>query len=186
MIYNVTKLFLKTKEALIATFADLKDAEAFIATKLAQDEINHLNVLYRIYDENELIREFNKELQASIEPDDAETFSKAQFSYNVQVQSLPSLERIILACFNDKDDASLFITNKCSGEAKSDSGNTFFIFKEQVLLATLNRAIMDHKILKDSEPSGQSTGATLSPLSRRPTPPGGPGDNWVEKTEDNE
>jgi hypothetical protein len=185
MKYKVTKHYLKTKEGLIAAFSDLNDARVFIAKKITHDEMNRTKTIYRIYDDNELVQEFNNEVQAFSDPEDAETYSNAQFIFNVRVQLQNSLERITIAYFNDKEDADLFVTGKCSGD-KSDSRDTFLIFKEHVLIATLNKNIIDNKVLKDVASSGNGTGATLSPLSKRPTPPGGPGDYWVEKKEDDE
>ena len=184
MKYNVTKHYLKTKEGLIAAFSDLNDAQIFVAIKQTHDEINRNKVLYRIYDENELVQEFKNEIQSLTDPEDAETYSNAQFSFTVKIQSAKSLERIIVACFNDKEDANLFVSNKCSREDTADSGQTFLIFKDQILFATLNRNIMDKKALTDLDISGKGTGATLSPLSRRPTPSGGPGDYWVDNNDD--
>ncbi len=184
MKYKVTKHYLKTKEALIAAFSDLKDAGIFIAQKITHDEINRTKALYRIYDDNELVQEFNNETQAFTDPEDAETYSNVQFPFNVKIQATNSLERITAAYFNDEGDANLFVTGKCSRDDKSDSRDTFMIFKDQVLIATLNRNIMDNKTLKDLGSSGNGAGATLSPLSRRPTPPGGPSDYWVGENDD--
>lgn len=186
MKYKVTKHYLKTKDVLIAAFSALNDAEIFIAQKLTHDEINRTKTLYRIYDDNELVAEFNNETQLFTEPEDAETYSNAQFSFNVTIQVTNSLERITIAYFNDEADANLFVIDKCSREDKSDSGDTFLIFKDQVLFATLNRYLIDNKALKSSGIAGNSTGVTLSPLSRRPIPPGGPSDYWVEKNDDDE
>ncbi|MDP1602792.1 MAG: hypothetical protein Q8M03_05955 [Legionella sp.] len=186
MKYKVTKHYIKTKENLIAAFSDFNDAKIFIAKKITQDEVNRTKVLYRIYDDNELAQEFSKDTHEFNEPEDAETYSNAHFAFQVKRQALNSLERIPIACFNDKKDANLFVTGKCSTEDESDPGAIFLIFNAQVLCETINKTILENHSLKDSEASGKATGATLSPLSTRPVPPGGPGNYWVEKSEDDE
>jgi hypothetical protein len=186
MNYKVTKHYLRTKEILIAAFSYLNDAELFLAKKLNQDEKAETKVLYRIYNDFELEKEFNNGVQSFSEPEDAETYNKAKFVFDVTIQATSSLERITVAYFNNEEDAHLFVVEKCSREDKSDFGDTYLIFKDQILFATLNRTIIDNKALKSQGSAGNSTGATLSPLSSRPTPPGGPGDYWVEKKDENE
>lgn len=186
MKYQVTKHYLKTKEALIASFFDLNDAKIFIAEKLKCDDINRTNILYRLYDDNELIQEFNHENLSLIDAEDAETFSNHQLPYQVKIQAINALDRISVAYFNDEDDANLFVAAKCYRDDKSHACDTFLIFKNQILSTTLNKNILDNQALKDRLSSGNGHGATLSPLSTRPTPAGGPPDYWIDKNDDHE
>jgi hypothetical protein len=107
----------------------------------------------------------------------------AKYFFNVRVQDLNSLERTTLAYFNDKEDANLFVRGKYSNINKTEGLDTFMIFKDQVLIATLTKNVLDNQSLRDIFSSETFKGATLSPLSTRPTPPGGPADYWKESRE---
>lgn len=185
MKYKVTKLYLKSKETLIAAFVDFNDARIFINLKLSSDERNTIKALYRIYDDLELVNEFNNEVQAYAEPEDPEAYSNAKFSFNVKKQDENSLDRTIVGYFKDKEDAKLLIVGKYLNTDKAGALDTYMIFKDRVLIATLNKYILDNKALQDQISSGTGKGATLSPLSTRPTPLGGPGDYWKEQEDDN-
>lgn len=182
--YNVTTLYSKSKEYLIASFRSLQDAMSFITQKMEQDEINKLASLYRIYNDSELLNEFNNEVKTLVDPEDPEAYSNAKFSFTVQAQNTNALERDTVAYFNDKDDARLFIINKFRADDKSVDLATFMIYKNQVLIATITKNLIDKEELKGLIASGESTGPSLSPLPTRPTPPGGPGDCWKEPKED--
>jgi hypothetical protein len=186
MNYKVTKLNIKSKELLIADFSYLNDAKIFINQKISQDEINKHSSLYRIYDDLELVNEFNNGVQTYGEPEDSETYNNARFSFMVKVQSVDSLDTSTVACFNDKADADLFVSGKYSNNDKVADLTSFMIYKDHLLIATLTKNILDNKALKDLVSSGTGQGATLSPLSTRPTPPGGPGDYWKERSEQEE
>ena len=129
------------------------------------------------------MKEFNNGSQAFAEPEDPESYSNAKYFFNVKMQDLNSLKRTTLAYFNDKEDANLFVRGKCSNVNKTENLDTFMIFKDQVLIATLTKNILDNQTLRDLSSSEITKGATLSPLSTRPTPPGGPADYWKESKE---
>jgi hypothetical protein len=186
MNYKVTKLYLKSKELLIADFSYLNDAKIFIKQKISQDEINKHSSLYRIYDDLELVNEFNNGVQAYGDPEDSETYNNAKFLFMVKMQSVNSQESSTVAGFNDKADADLFVIGQYSHNDKAGDLNRFMIYKDHLLIATLTKNILDNKALKDLVSSGTGQGATLSPLSTRPTPPGGPGDYWKEQSDKEE
>lgn len=184
MKYKVTKLYLKSREELIAAFLNFNDATLFIAAQLSQDEVSRIKTLYRIYDESELLYESNKENQVFHDSEDAETFGDTQFSFDVKIQSNNSLERMSLAYFNEEENAIAFITEKCSKSDNKNDVDNFLLFKNQVLISTLNKIMIANKALNDLISSEKSSSVTLSPLSTRPTPQGGPRDYWVEKNDE--
>lgn len=186
MKYKVTSRYLKSKERLIALFAANNDARMFIGEKISNDEQMKQGLVYRLYDELELIQEFNDKRVLSREIEDPETFNDADCVFSVVTQPDHSFDRSTIALFSNNEDANLFISSKLTKDSSSITNDTFMIFKAKILIATLNKNIIEHKALKNINSSGNSTGAILSPLSTRPTPPGGPKDYWVEKNDENE
>ena len=110
----------------------------------------------------------------------------AMFLFHVRMQSQGSLERKNIAYFNDYDDATFFIVEKCETDSNVTERDLFCLYKERILIKTLNKVIIaNHKIESDGSEAQQST-ATFhpTPMPTRPTPPGGPSDCWIEKDED--
>jgi hypothetical protein len=184
MKYKVTQSYLKTKEKLIAAFCQYNDAIIFITKKASQDEVDKKKSLYRIYDDFNLVQQFAQQVPIITDSEDAESYSNAQFSFRVERQPIRSVERTTIACFNDVDEANLFVSCKCSID--EENSDTYLIYKGKLLIATLNRNTLEHQIIRDKAREEGRKGATLSPLSKRPTPPGGPEDYWVENENDDE
>jgi hypothetical protein len=177
--YKVTKQYLKAKETLLATFHDVHDAHLFVEKKISIDEEERRKVVYRLYDDFDLLQVFNKEIPFTLEADDAENYDGVQFKFQVTYQPANTSEQSTLACFNTKDDANLFAFSKCSSSPVDD---LYFIYKEGILIDTINKQIVATRSSLKEGSTGNTKGATFrpSPLSTRPTPPGGPGDCWVE------
>lgn len=188
MKYNVTKHHLKTKEKLIAAFTNLKDARILIEKKITNDEINNIKTSYRIYDDLELVQEFNNAPHAFAEPEDPEAYSYAQFSFGVQVQPMNSIERTTVAYFNYTEDAHLFITGKFSTNDEKGALDTYLIFKGNILIATINKNTIENKAIRDLASTRTGKGSTSGSLSQspvpRPTPAGGPSNYWAENDEE--
>ena len=61
MEYGVTEQYARSEEKFIAKFSDLNDATIFIAQKSSNDNIESKKLIYRLYNESELLQEINKE-----------------------------------------------------------------------------------------------------------------------------
>lgn len=61
MQYKVTRQYLRDKEKGIAEFTNFDDAKLFINVKLEADMTLKLNIIYRIFDMDECIEEFNQD-----------------------------------------------------------------------------------------------------------------------------
>src|SRR4029078_11532364 len=61
MKYKITKQFARDAENLLAEFVESDDASFFIKRKLLSDEEKSLNVIYRMFENQKLLNEFNKE-----------------------------------------------------------------------------------------------------------------------------
>jgi hypothetical protein len=175
MKYKVTRRQLKTKDKLIAAFCASEDAKVFITKKIAKDTADKMKSAYRLYDDLDLLQEYNSETFSSIDTEDAEAYIDAKFTFNVRIQPANTLDRTKIACFNDKADASLFISSKCASHAM----DSFLIFKDEVLISTLNKNMLDNQAIRTSGSTDSSK--HLSPLATRPTPAGGPKDYWIDK-----
>ncbi|WP_454781810.1 hypothetical protein [Legionella sp. WA2022007384] len=75
---------------------------------------------------------------------------------------------------------------KCQSDETLDDNDLLFLFKEQNLIDTLNKTIALHRIKATTRFSGNEKGAKFhpTPMPRRPTPPGGPSDCWIEEEDE--
>lgn len=185
MNYKITKQYLKSEEQLIAAFYELNDARIFTAKKSVIDETEGNKLIYRIYDDFELVHVSNESNLFISQSEDPETYSNPQFLLKVMIKPADTLERKTIAYFNNKEDANLFIVGKSATET-ARSIDLFFIFKGDLLIETLNKNIIDHRAQRAEGSGGNEKGSKFrpTPLTSRPTPPGGPSDCWVEDDED--
>lgn len=184
MNYKVSSQYLKSNEHLSAVFSESKDAHLFVAEKIVHDEEVKQPTLYRLYHEDDLIKEWRAGAGFVKELEDPERFNPITCPFSVASQSENNSKRSTLALFNKQEDAHLFISSKC--RSNPESKTIYMIFKDNLLIATLNKNIIQNKALREQGLLGDNKGATLSPLSQRLTPPGGPADFWVEKNEEDE
>src|SRR5690349_9215851 len=61
MKYKITKQYAKDAENPLAEFCEYNDASFFLERKLLSDEEKKLIIIYRLYDNYKLLKEFNKE-----------------------------------------------------------------------------------------------------------------------------
>lgn len=184
----MTEHYARGEEKPIAAFDELDDARMFLTKKSDVDDEERKKVIYRLYDDQDLLYEINKEGVSATHALYAEGngyFSDAvPFSFQVMIESYHSLERKTVAQFAIQTDASLFARCKSAEDNTFDANDLLMILKDNCLIETLNKTIIANQ-KKESSDSGTETGSsyTLSPLSTRPTPSGGPPDYWV-KNED--
>ena len=190
MKYKITEHFARGEEKPIASFNSLDDIKIFMSKKSSDDEVKGYKKIYRIYEDSELIKEFNINNIATAYAKYAEGNNDINsiigFIFVVMVQKKDALERNSIAHFNDKNDATLFIDSKHEADKTINDDDLFFIFKGQHLIDTTNRIINTHRKKESSESKGNQKGARFrpTPIPSRPTPPGGPGDYWVEEDDD--
>lgn len=189
MKYKITSHFARGEEKFIAEFTHMNDAQFFIKNKASIDEEGRKNIIYRLYNELELVHELNIEnisvTHANYAEDNRDFNNDAPFIFHVVLKTLAPEEGKIIAQFNDKNDASLFVDCKFEEDSTLDDNDLFLIYKDKILLDTLNKT----KIAKRNNEASGSGGDEkespykLSPLSTRPTPAGGPADFWVKDEE---
>lgn len=75
MRYKVSKQYARGPESHFAQFTDLSDAKSFIQTKMEQDVLLNVKVIYKIYEFTELLTEFD-----SSKPDTTAAGSQGQSS----------------------------------------------------------------------------------------------------------
>lgn len=65
MLYKVTKQFLQGPETILNSFKNVNEAESFVKTKLAEDARFNLKTTYRIYEFDDVVKEFTQDSQVS-------------------------------------------------------------------------------------------------------------------------
>ncbi|PWY54305.1 hypothetical protein DGG96_17810 [Legionella qingyii] len=190
MRYKVTEQFARGEEKIIAEFSDLNDTHLFIAKKSAYTELEKQNIIFRLYDDSDLLHEFNREHISVAYAKYAEgngDLNFVQFSFHVMIKTENTLEKTGIANFNDKNDANLFMVGKCETDKTLLDSDLLFLFKEQNLIDTLNRTITIHRKKETTRVTRNEKGAKFhpTPMPRRPTPPGGPSDCWIEEDDEN-
>ena len=189
MNYKITEHYARGEEKLTAEFNELNEALLFITKKSALDGEDSKMLIYRLYDDNELVHELNKEnisvTHAKYAEGNGDFTNTAPFTFQVMVKTIDSLERQTVAQFNDINDANLFVISQFEDNNTLHDEDLFLIFKDKVLIDTVNKTISIKRKpeYRGSKSSESGSPYNLSPLSTRPTPTGGPPDYWV-KNED--
>jgi len=187
MNYKMTEHYARNEEKLIAEFSELHDTKIFVVKKLADAEIENHKLIYRIYDDEQLVQEINKDnisvSSAHYAEGNRDIEDSVGFHFNVMLKTRDSAEKKSIANFSNKKDASLFIVSKCEVDATVEDNDLFFIYKDHELIDTLSKIICEHrnKESTDSQGNKQSEQFRPTPLPTRPTPQGGPSDCWVEE-----
>ncbi len=191
MNYKVTTQYARGEEKMIAEFCALQDATIFLTKKRYADELQTKKKIYRLYSDSELLRKFNPEsisvASAQYEDGDFDFIKPTLFLFHVSMQTENTLEKNIVANFNDSNDANLFIVGKCETDSAVKDNDFFSIFKDRVLIKTLNKTIIANQKIVSEGSKGKQSMATFNPtpMPGRPTPPGGPSDCWIEPEDDN-
>ena len=190
MNYQISSQHARSDEKLIAGFSSSDDADIFLNKKIITDRLQNKKIIYRLYANSELLREFNPEnisvAHASYAdgqgcPSDA---SSLLFHLSLEIQN--PLNNHNIGYFNDENDARLFIIEKCEKEYAIKDNDVFCLFKKDVLMETSNKLSLFNQNLRSDAAKNQQTMPTFNPtpLPGRPKPPGGPPDFWIEKEDD--
>lgn len=191
MRYKITEQFARGEEKVIADFSELNDTHIFLAKKSANADLEKQKIIFRLYDNSDLLHEINRETISVAHANYAEgngDLYLVQLPFHVMFKGQDVLEKREIANFNDKNDANLFIISKCESDESIQDNDLFFLFKEQNLIDTLTRIINTHRGKEAMRTTKNEKGAKFhpTPMSRRPTPPGGPSDCWVEEEVDDD
>lgn len=140
MKYKITKQYAKDIENFLAEFSVYNDAIFFIERKLLADEEKGITLIYRLYDDQKLIKEFNKEKITSrihsaqyAEGDRDLPDSVGSFKVGREDQEIS-----ILAIFTDLSDAELFVEDMLTHTVAII---TYCIFNKDTLLIKMNQRI---------------------------------------------
>src|SRR5579862_9568596 len=114
MRYKTTKQYAQDTEKLIAEFHHSDDANFFIERKLISDAESSLKLIYSLFDDQNLIKEFNKEkINSFIRPGayaEGDQYLPDSFGqYKISKDDLASHAH---AGFVELNDAELFVEDK--------------------------------------------------------------------------
>jgi hypothetical protein len=192
MNYIVTQQYARSEEKPIAGFNDLNDARVFLTKKSSIGDEEGKKVIYRLFDDHELLLELNEEnisiTNAKYAESNGDFNNTIPFIFQVMIKDINGLERKTVAQFNDVNDAKLFVVCQFESDNTVHDNDVFLLFKDKILIDTLNKTIIANRKKESSGSASSEKGSNykLSPLSTRPTPGGGPADYWVEKADDDE
>ena len=192
MNYKVTEHYARGEEKLIAEFNVLYQARIFMTKKVSIDDEEEKQIIYRVYGDNELLHVLNQAnistAYAKYAEGNGDFNNAARFIFNVKINTADSLESEIIAQFYNKNDANLFVVCLFDDKNIVHDNDLFLIYEGKYLIDTANKITIDARKKASSTSGGnnQDSAYTLSPLSMRPTPRGGPADYWVEKKDDDE
>lgn len=184
MKYKITKQFAQDTEKLIAEFHDSDDANFFIERKLLSDAEKNVKLIYRLFDDQKLLKEFNKEKINSIirSGEYAEGDKYLPDSFGHYKISKDNLAAHAHAGFVELNDAELFVEDKLT---HSNVITTYYVFNKDKKIAELNQRV---KKQTESEGGGQGKGQTASfrptPFNTTPGPTGMPRTSVKDEKED--
>ncbi|TAL59901.1 MAG: hypothetical protein EPN84_10375 [Legionella sp.] len=183
MNYYLTEHYARGEEKPIAAFIELGDAQLCMEKKSSTDVEEGKKVIYRLYNDHELLHQLNVENISTSHANYAEgngDFNSDTFTFQIMMRTINSLEQKSVAQFNHEHDAYLFIASKFEEDTTINENDLFLLFKNNSLIDTLNKTIIENRNKESSRTNQKEATYKLSPLSTRPTPGGGPADYWVK------
>ena len=116
----MTEQYARGEEKPIAEFNELNDAKNFMAKKSSNDEDEGKKVIYRLYDDTNLLHQLNRDniitANAKYADGNSDFYTMSAFACKVMFQLVNTTERQSIAKFDDKDDARLFVISKCGAD----------------------------------------------------------------------
>jgi len=187
--YKITKQFAKEKETPLAEFISLRDSELFIAAKSSDDESKSSKIIYRIYDHEKLLREYNKEKiniqigRAQYAQGDLDLPHYFAEPFRVLSNRLYDASAVI-AKFNTIDDAKIFIETKFA-ENKPDA-RTYYIFNDKQLIEQMDKSHIDLNKSQSQGGQGKENKQVFRPTPFNVAPRLGPSKWLVDEKDDDE
>lgn len=191
MAFKVTKQFVRDVETYIADFFHLADARNFIAQKMLQDSINKFQIIYRSYQDENLLQEFNPDKDGVLlcRPQYAQgdvSFPSLGQTWLVAQGNVQNPEQQ-LAFFSEKNDAFFFMEMKALADEKSTA--TYYLIYNGRIVGTLDHQTLQTRKAKSEAAQAQENKVIFYPTPLRTSPRLGPGGNYKvveEKKEDGE
>lgn len=191
MKYKMTEQYAKGEEKPLAEFSDLNDAKLFVAGKSYSDEVAHERRIYRLYDTDQLLAEFNKEkIQAIIEraqfaEGDRDLPDSLSLPFKI-TRRLENKKEIVLAGLDTIEDANLFIANKFDKDTSIRADDIFCLYRFNGLVDELTKNILSQRKVEETSNKGNEKKMVFRPSPLKMRPRLGPGGYWVEEDEDDE
>lgn len=140
MQYKITRQYAQDAENLLAEFLDHAEAIFFIDRKILFDAEKNAILIYRLFDHEKLIREFNKEkinsgIRNAEYAEGDKFFPNSMGPYKV---SKDSSALNALAAFVRLDDAEFFVEDKLT---QLSIITTYYIFRDDEIIAEMNQRV---------------------------------------------
>lgn len=185
MKYIITKQYARDTENPIAEFCDQNDANFFIQRKLLADDEKNVIIIYRLFENQKLLKEFNKDKVTSLinsaqyaEGDRDLPYSLSPFSVSKE-----NSVKAALAAFIDLSDAELFVEDRLT---HTRIITTYYIFKNDELIFELNQRIKKKALTEESsQGKGRASSFQPTPLNITLRPKGAPA-NWIKDEDEGE
>ena len=186
MKYKITKQYAHDNEKLTAEFRHVEDANFFIERKSMSDAEQKIKLIYRLFNDQQLIKEFNKEKINSIirpgEYAEGDTYLPDNFGrYKISKTNFANEAH---AAFVELNDAELFVEDKLT--LTSDIV-TYFIFNNDTIISEMNQRVKKQIEPKDTQ-GGQGKGQNASfrptPFNLAPRPLGVPPSSFKDEKEE--
>lgn len=186
MQYKITRQYSKDEENPLAEFRYLNDAKLFVDKKSSTDEKQNIKLIYRIFDNNKLLAEFNREKINDL----IKRGVYAQYDKDLPISFLNAFKVIIkpyvenkqgpLAEFNNISDAKVFIIAKLVLDASMNVNTAYGIFNHKIFIEELSQNTINIIQKQNQESQGKPRVVSFrpSPFSTIPQPPGSP-PRWI-------
>lgn len=140
MRYKITKQYAQDIEKLIAEFQDYEDANFFLERKLITDAEKNITLIYRIFDDQRLLKTLGKEkIHSFIQP--GQYADEDQFLPDSFGQFMISKNHLVAhahAAFIELSDAELFVEDNLT---RANVITTYYIFNHESMIAELNQFV---------------------------------------------
>lgn len=167
-MFKVTKQFARDKtETPFAEFDKQEEAELFLRKKSEEDGRLNVKIIYRLFNNNKLLHEFNKE---AIDP----KFAQSEYANGDKFfpAVLPNAFKVaerdqkshFIATFNNLNEANFFIEEKLQSNA-SASLNTnvvYCLYEQDQLIKEFKQSESNESTTQSAGSQGTSSAATLT------------------------
>lgn len=184
MKYKITKQYANDTEKLLAAFNNIKDANFFLERKIIFDNEKNIKLIYRLFNDQQLLKEFNKEkinsvIRTAEYADDGMYLPELSGPFTVSKDNTASHA---YATFIELNDAELFVEDNLT---HADTTTTYYLFKNGTIISEVNKYI---KKLSESQSdtakgTGQSASFNPTPFNTTPQPSGMPR-AWLKDEKD--
>lgn len=191
MKYQITRQYARDEEKPLAEFCDFNDAKTFLGKRLFFDEMQNIKIIYRLFKDKKLFREFNKEKintpinRAQYAQEDRDLPDSFLFRFKVimhEKQAAP------FATFDNLNDARIFVEEKLVADSESAVNFNYNMFDNSMLLETWNQGMLND--IKKQNEGSQGKARAISfrptPFNTSPRPPGSPPPWIIDIDEDDD